>query len=308
VSEAQLANYETQRAEFEAYVDHSSRAKAPSTGIVYWQLNKGWPTLLWDLYNNDYDQAGSYFGAQEANKPLHVIYAYGSGTVSVANLTGAAVSGLSVQSRVFSVAGKLLDDKTDPAVTIGAGRVQENLLRPSVPAATKPPAPPQTYFVELLLRRAGQVVDRNVYWLSTQPDVINWPRTIGQPQATMTSYANLSGLRNLAPAALSVTAHTTAVGSDDVSDVTITNTSTTTAPAFFIRADVRRGSAVGETAPTHPGDDEVLPAFWSDNDTTLWPGESETLQVRYAAASLRGASPVITVAGQNVAAQHVPAR
>ncbi|MGH2893135.1 MAG: glycosyl hydrolase 2 galactose-binding domain-containing protein, partial [Solirubrobacteraceae bacterium] len=51
VSEAQLANYETQRAEFEAYVDHASRAKAPSTGIVYWQLNKGWPTLLWDLYN-----------------------------------------------------------------------------------------------------------------------------------------------------------------------------------------------------------------------------------------------------------------
>ncbi len=90
-AEAQLANYETQRAEFEAYVDHSSRAKAPSTGIVYWQLNKGWPTLLWDLYNNDYDQAGSYFGAQEANKPLHVIYAYGRGTVSVANLTGPPV-------------------------------------------------------------------------------------------------------------------------------------------------------------------------------------------------------------------------
>ena len=93
VEEAQLQNYETQRAEFEAYIDHSRRAKAPSTGIVYWQLNKGWPTLLWDLYNNDYDQAGSYFGAQEANRPLHAIYAYGSGTVSVANLSGATVDG-----------------------------------------------------------------------------------------------------------------------------------------------------------------------------------------------------------------------
>ncbi|HEX3689023.1 MAG TPA: hypothetical protein VHV28_04975 [Solirubrobacteraceae bacterium] len=308
VSEAQLANYETQRAEFEAYVDHSSRAKAPSTGIVYWQLNKGWPTLLWDLYNNDYDQAGSYFGAQEANKPLHVIYAYGSGTVSVANLTGAPVSGLSVQSRVFSVAGKLLNDRTDPALTIGSGRVRENVLRPAVPAATRPPAKAQTYFVELLLRRAGQVVDRNVYWLSTQPDVVNWHKTIGQPQATMTSYANFTGLRGLAPATVSATAHTTTDGSEDVTDVTLTNMSATTAPAFFIRADVRRGSAAGtEMAPTHPGDDEVLPAFWSDNDTTLWPGESETLEVRYAAAGLRGASPVITVAGQNVAAQHLPA-
>ncbi len=306
MSEAQLANYETQRAEFEAYVDHSSRAKAPSTGIVYWQLNKGWPTLLWDLYNNDYDQAGSYFGAQEANKPLHAIYAYGSGTVSVANLTGAAVSGVSVQSRVFSVAGKLLDDRTAPDVTVGSDRVRENVLRPAVPAATKPPAKAQTYFVELLLRRAGQVVDRNVYWLSTQPDVVNWPKTIGQPQATMTSYANLTGLRSLAPATVSVTAHTTADGGDDVTDVTITNTSATTAPAFFIRADVRRGSAAGGVGGDGLGDDEVLPALWSDNDTTLWPGESETLQVRYAAAALHGASPVITVSGQNVAAQHVP--
>jgi len=222
----------------------------------------------------------------------------------VANLTGASVGGLSVQSRVFSVAGKLLDDKTTGVSAISAGRVRENVVRPAVPAATKPPAKPQTYFVELLLRRGGQVVDRNVYWLSTQPDVVNWPKTIGQPQATMTSFANLAGLRSLAPATVSVSAHTTVDGADKVTDVTITNTSSTAAPAFFIRTDVRRGSAAGVPAS---GDNEVLPALWSDNDTTLWPGESETLQVRYAAAALQGTSPVITVAGQNVGAQHIAA-
>ncbi len=86
----------------------------------------------------------------------------------------------------------------------------------------------------------------------------------------MTSYANLTGLRSLAPAQDAVTAHTTADGADDVTQVTVTNTSATRAPAFFIRADVRRGSASGLPAG---GDDEVLPALWSDNDTTLWPGE-----------------------------------
>ncbi|HEY1569624.1 MAG TPA: hypothetical protein VGF68_21510, partial [Solirubrobacteraceae bacterium] len=302
VTEAQLANYETQRAEFEAYVDHSSRAKAPSTGIVYWQLDKGWPTLLWDLYNNDYDQAGSYFGAQEANKPLHVLYAYGAGTVSVANLTGAPVAGLSVQSRVFSVAGQLLNDQTASGVSVRSGSVREKLLRPAVPHAIKRHA--QTYFVELLLRRGGQVVDRNVYWLSTRPDVVNWSKTIGQPQATMASFADLRGLRTLAPAQVSVTAHTAADGRDDVTDVTIANTSNTPAPAFFLRADVRRGSPAGVPAA---GDNEVLPALWSDNDTTLWPGESETLEVRYAHGALHGAAPVVTVSGVNVAARHVPA-
>jgi len=84
--EAQVQNYETQRAEFEAYIDHSQNKRAPSTGIVYWQLNKGWPTLLWDLYNQDTDQAGSYFGAKKANEPLHALYAYDSGTVALDNL------------------------------------------------------------------------------------------------------------------------------------------------------------------------------------------------------------------------------
>jgi len=86
--------------------------------------------------------------------------------------------------------------------------------------------------------------------------------------------------------------------------VTITNTSSTPAPAFFLRADVRRGSTAGVPAG---GDDEVLPALWSDNDTSLWPGESETVTVRYAAAALRGASPTVTVSGFNVASLHAAA-
>ena len=40
----------------------------PSTGVVYWQLNKGWPTLLWDLYNHDFDQAGQLLRGQEGQR------------------------------------------------------------------------------------------------------------------------------------------------------------------------------------------------------------------------------------------------
>ena len=68
VQEAQAQNYEDTRAQFEAYIAHSTNTTQPSTGTIYWQMNKGWPTLLWSLYNNDYDQAGAYFGAQEANR------------------------------------------------------------------------------------------------------------------------------------------------------------------------------------------------------------------------------------------------
>ncbi|HEX3591887.1 MAG TPA: hypothetical protein VHV74_19875 [Pseudonocardiaceae bacterium] len=39
--------------------------------------------------------------------------------------------------------------------------------------------------------------------------------------------------------------------------------------------------------------------MWSDNDVTLWPGESQTLRVTYPAADLHGAAPVISVSGWN---------
>jgi exo-1,4-beta-D-glucosaminidase len=55
------------------------------------------------------------------------------------------------------------------------------------------------------------------------------------------------------------------------------------------------------------GDDEVAPVQWSDNDISLWPGESETLHVRYRRAALGGSSPVATVSGWNVAPLQVPA-
>ena len=39
--EAQAQNYENTRAQFEAFIDHSNHAPVPSTGTIYWQLNKG---------------------------------------------------------------------------------------------------------------------------------------------------------------------------------------------------------------------------------------------------------------------------
>jgi exo-1,4-beta-D-glucosaminidase len=299
VEKAQAQNYETQRAEFEAYIDHSKRAKAPSTGVDYWQLNKGWPSMLWDLYNYDFDQAGSYFGAKKANEPLHVLYAYDDGSVAVDNLGPTTQHDLSVQANVYALAGKLLDHKSRSGITVGSQGVATGVLHPTVPATTRPPAPAKTYFVELLLRQGGNIVDRNVYWLSTQKDVINWRKTIGQTRAIMTQFANLKALQGLPAAHVSVTAHSHPQsgpnGADTVTDVTIKNTSASKTVAFFLRADLRGGSA------------QVLPVFWSDNDITLWPGESETLQVAYRKADLHGRAAAVTVAGWNVSSVHVGA-
>jgi len=307
VEKAQLQNYEDTRAQFEAYIAHSTRKPTPSAGTIYWQANKGWPSLLWNLYNSDGDQAGSYFGTQEANRSLHVLYALDTRTVTVDNLTGSRQSGVSVESRVYSLAGKVLDHQKSGSLTLPGQGVISNVLGPKVPAATAPPAAAKVYFVQLLLRRHGSVLDNNVYWLSTQPDVPNWPKTLGNPQATMSSYANLRALNSLPAAAVRARAVTTRRGPDGVglvTGVTITNASAASTVALFLRADVRRGTRGGRVLP---GDSELRSATWNGNDITLWPGQSQTLMVSYPSAGLHGATPVISLSGWNVTARDIAA-
>jgi exo-1,4-beta-D-glucosaminidase len=294
---AQAQGYENTRAQFEAFIDHASAAPLPSTGTVYWQLNKGWPSLLWSLYNFDGDQAGNYFGVQEADRSLHALYALDNGTVTLDNLSNTSQSGLSVEAKVYNLAGTVLDDQTATNLTLASQQVLTKVLTPKVPAAGNPV---QVYFVELLLKRSGTLVDRNVYWLSTQPDVVNWSKTLGQPQGTLSQYANLQALQTLPQSAISATASTTSQagpdGADRATTVTITNTSSS-AVAFLLRADIRRGTAGGQELS---GDNELPSSLWQGNDITLFPGESQTLTVTWDSADMQGASPVVSVSGWNV--------
>jgi exo-1,4-beta-D-glucosaminidase len=303
VEMAQAQDYENTRAQFEAFIDHAHHGPLPSTGTIYWQMNKGWPSLLWNLYGSDADQAGSYSGTQEANRPLHVLYALDNGTVTADNLSGRAEAGLSVRARVYSLSGKLLDDQSASGITLASQQVRTGLLTPKVPAGS----PTRVYFVEVELSQHGALVDRNVYWLSTHQDVTNFAKSLDLPQGIISQYARLKALQTLPRTGVSVTAATVwragPDGADLATTVTIRDTSAS-AVAFLLRADVRRGTAGGQVLP---GDSELQSSIWQGNDITLFPGQSQTLTVSYDSASLRGATPVITVSGWNVPLTAVPA-
>jgi exo-1,4-beta-D-glucosaminidase len=307
VAEAQLQNYENTRAQFEAFLHHSTNTPTPATGTIYWQANKGWPTLLWDLYNQDGDQAGSFFGAKKANESLHVLYGYDTNTVTVDNLGGGSQSDLSVQAKVYDPAGKLLDDQQATGISLGSQQVRTGVITPKIPGATTPPAAAKVSFIELLLKQGGSVVDRNVYWVSSQADVVNWSKTLGNPQATLSQFGNFQALHSLAKATVTATASAHGQpgpnGADTAATVTVTNTSKTPTVGFFLRTDLRRGTASGAE---QPGDNQVGSAMWSDDDITLWPGESQTLTVTYRSADLHGATPVVSLSGWNADRIDVP--
>jgi hypothetical protein len=298
---AQMGGYEVTRAQFEAYIGHSKDPANPSSGVIYWMANKAWPSLHWNLYNYDFDQPGVYFGALKAGEPVHIMYDYADGSIKVANLTGAGQAGLTATARFIDLNGTVKATGHTNVQTLQSQDVR-TVLTPAVPAGIS-----RTYFLELTLTRHGTTVSRNVYWLSTQPDTVDWSKTLGQGSGAVFKpggYADLTGLRNLPPATVRASASTRREGGDAITTITIRNVSGRPTPSVFTRADVRRGSRDG-----HPlaGDDQVLPISWSDNDVTLWPGQSQTLTARYHASDLRGASPVVSLTGRNLPDLTVPA-
>jgi exo-1,4-beta-D-glucosaminidase len=292
---AQAGGYEVTRAQFEAYLGHSKDPANPSTGLIYWQLNKAWPAINWDLYGFDLDQAGVYFGAQQANQPLHVMYAYDDGSIKVANLTGVRHSGLTARAEFIDLDGTVRSSVSAPISGLASQDVQ-TVLRPTVPAGIS-----TTYFLKLTLTDHGKVLDRNVYWLSTKPDQVDFDNTIGEgsgAEFVPGGYADLTGLQGLAPASVRASARSHRDGSDVVTTVTIRNVSSQPTVGFLLRADVRRSTG---------GDNQVLPIRWSHNDITLWPGESQTITARYRASELQGTAPKVTITGWNTPAQTIPA-
>jgi exo-1,4-beta-D-glucosaminidase len=144
-----------------------------------------------------------------------------------------------------------------------------------------------TYFIELELASAsGAPVSRNVYWLSTQPDELDWANS-NWYLTPVTRYADLTALQSLPAATSDVHATLRRVGTENEVTVTLALPASARTMALFQHVSIRR-SADGELA---------LPIVWSDNDVTLWPGESLTLTARYAAQG--EAAPVVEISGWN---------
>jgi exo-1,4-beta-D-glucosaminidase len=145
-----------------------------------------------------------------------------------------------------------------------------------------------TYFVRLVLNdSAGNTVSSNFYWLSTQPDVNDF---VGGDYrfAPILTYADMTDLASLPPAAVSITSNSEFRGADRVEHVTVRNTSSQL--AFFVHLTVLQGKEGRDIAPV----------YWDDNFFSLMPGEQREVAGEYPAKLLGGAQPYIQADGWNV--------
>ncbi|WP_229238371.1 glycosyl hydrolase 2 galactose-binding domain-containing protein [Dyella amyloliquefaciens] len=287
VAKAQLDNYDNVRAQFEAFNARMDAAK-PATGVIYWMLNNAWPSLHWHLYDYFMNPAGAYFGAKKANELVHIQYAYDTKGVVLVNHSLDDVHGLQATLRVRNLDGSVHYEKHLQGIDLTGNHTKQIATLPTV--ADLSPA----YFIELDLAAAdGKPVSRNVYWLSTRQDVLDWAKSTWY-LTPLTQYADLTALQSLPAATNEVHATTRHEGKEDVTTVTLSVPASSRTVALFQHVSIRHG-AHGDLA---------LPILWNDNDVTLWPGESITLTARYASQE---SVPVVEVSGWNVPPQSYPA-
>jgi len=291
VRKAQLAQYENVRAQLEAYGRNFADSTNPSNGVIYWQLNSGWTSLHWQLFDYYLDQNGAYYGAKKANEPLHVQYSYNNRSVVVVNQRPSSASGLTVKVNLFNPDGTERFAQTVTGLSVAGGGGRSTAL--TVPSPVTGLA--TTYLARLILAdSAGRELTRNTYWLSTKADVLDYANNEWFFCPT-TSFADLRGLSGMAQAPVSANATTTQSGSTTTTSVVLRNTSTGRVPALYLDAHI-----VGA------GGKPVLPVKWNDNAVSLWPGESVTLTATYRTADLAGAAPSVRVSGWNSPTQTVP--
>ncbi|KAJ4313228.1 hypothetical protein N0V94_007049 [Neodidymelliopsis sp. IMI 364377] len=251
----QMADYEATRAQFEAYLSRWS-AKRPATGLIYWMLNNAWPSLHWNLFDYYLHPGGSYFGAKSALTNLEsAIFDYQAQDIYLVNrnldLPTASIK-RNIQVDVISLSGALLSQQTIPTVT-----------KPNT-SARLTHFPALANITDIVLIRLvlmgenpDEVLNRNIYWLAPQPDVLDWDNSTWY-HTPVTSFSDLTALSAMEEATIVVRGKGKSIQLENTSDV----------PAVFIRLNLvdKKG-------------EDVVPVVWETNYITLWPRESYDIAV-----------------------------
>ncbi|MGH9400681.1 MAG: glycosyl hydrolase 2 galactose-binding domain-containing protein [Terriglobia bacterium] len=275
VEKAQVMDYEGERAMYEAF----GRNKYTSTGVIQWMLNNAWPSTIWHLFDYYLRPGGGYFGAKKACEPLHIQYSYDDHSIVVVNSSLETYPSVTASAAVYGLDLKQ-EFSRELRLDIPADSSNVAFAIPSIPELTK------TYFVRLTLKNAeGEIVSRNFYWLSTQPDVSNWSVSTWY-YTPLSGYAHLAGLEKLPKVALRASLRTQDAGDSAREIVTVENPASHL--AFFVHLTLLKGK------------EDVHPVFWQDNDFELMPGEKREITAAYSQSELGGAEPAIRVTGWNV--------
>jgi exo-1,4-beta-D-glucosaminidase len=258
---SQVASYEAVRAMFESFAVNRPEA----TGVIQWMLNSAWPETYWQLYDWYLRPNGAFYGTKAACQPVNLVYNYGDHGVYLVNSTLQNRKDLTAKLTLLNLRSEEVFRKE---LVLGAVADSSKKVLDMPPLDAKSPV----YFLDTrLVDGEGHRVAGNLYWLSTQRDVLDFEHTLWFVTPNK-SFADFTALESLEKVAVSVEQQTSRQGDEGQTTVTLSNH--THKIAFFVELQLVKKDS-GEM---------ILPVFWDDNYITLLPGESRVLKGSWRAA------------------------
>jgi exo-1,4-beta-D-glucosaminidase len=288
---AQLAHYEDVRAQYETYATHWANRKM----MIHWMMNNPWPSLFGHLFDDYFKQGGGYFGAKKGLRPINVVwdyYASGDRTKAklyVVNQTAESRNSLKVAVEFFSLDGTRKYFTEISGFSIGPNTSREAMTVPRIPNLDP------TYLVRAVLMDAtDKVLAENVYWESITDDDLGEAKNDEQFKTSLAKWADLSALTTMPRGDLDVSTQVTDANGERKVAITLANP--TGHVAFFVRAEVTRGTD-GE---------ELLPITYDDNYITVFPHETRTIIATFDTSVRTGRTPALRIEGFNVVKKVFP--
>ena len=274
---AQVLNYELMRPMFEAFRANRSHA----TGIVQWMLNAAWPKMYWQLYDKYLHPTAGFYATRKACEPLHLLYNYGDHGIYLVNNLLTPVRNLKATIRILNIdSSEILNETLE--INVESESCAKIFGIPKLDSMTT------MYFLDLRLHDKQNIeIANNFYWLSTQPDILDYEAKV-EPWPYYTpskEFADFAALNSLPIANVSAEHRFQEAGKGKIITATLTNVSNRI--AFFLELKVLNK----KTAET------ILPVFWQDNDVTLLPKEIRTIE---GAVTPTDQETVLTIDGWNL--------
>lgn len=210
-----------------------------ASGILLWKSNSSWPSITWQVYDWYLQANAGFYGAKKASETVHVQLNRDVRSISILNLLHQPLNDITVSAMLYDTNLKAVWNEKKQ-LTMGANCTLNTGI--TVPESKN------TQFLKLIIRNAsGEILSENFYWLNEKND--------------------FGALKNLPEPKLDVTAKLLSKEAKHKYQITVRNSGNTL--AFMLNLKL-----VGKES-----NQEILPAFWSDNYLCLLPGESKTLDL-----------------------------
>ncbi len=264
---SQLINYENFKGVYEGLTVKRSN------GFLMWMSQSSWPSFMWQTYDWYLDTNAGYFGAKAANQPTHAVWDPRDDSIVLSNMTPKTYNNVVTHMKVFDLNGKVVAEQLWRTPKLDPDAYGVRLATATGDFAK---SPTDIVFIRLTVKNdSGAVLGDTLYWH-------NWKDYM--------AYEALNRLPEVRiRAALSPKSTVSGEIGKGNNRYSITLSNTSSSPAVQTR--VRTLSSMTQ--------EDILPAYYSDNYFSLMPGESKTITVEFNPKHLKGGRPVFELSGWN---------